>query len=448
MKKIIGITMLFFTLCFSIPLLASANEDSVFDTYGIKNYEVISSQAEEIQPLMRSTFSTSTSWLTLPSQQNVDLNKEWTITFSGGTVSLDKIAGIVIEKNGAFIPVKIRLFPAANQAVVSPLESYLPNETYTVRAFLENGLRYKMSFTTKGLLTQNELLGNTYGNISNFGYVVESDDWIYYRNQNDNGYLYKMRTDGTENTSLLPNADIRNIYGLNVMGGWVYFTAIKDDYSKIYKVRADGSNLTEIGTANRSYSYFYHRFNRLIVTNNYIYVDFWNGRDYDLTHYYLDGALINDNIKDDVVNSLISNNLVISIDRNSEKLNIYDMNTKKSIYTSLERVSGLNLFDNWIFYINKEDYRIYKIKLDGSQKQKVNDDWTTFMNVHNGWIYFINDVDQSVNRIRTDGTQKQQLTDDKGRLIFVTTDWIFYTNPTNNKMYKMAHDGGNWSEVK
>lgn len=407
---------------------AHASADD-FDEYGIKNQEFVQSQLADEQVTERTTLSTS--WLTMPTKSNVDVNKDWTITFVGNPVSLDKIAGIVIEKNGAFIPVKIRLFQAANQAVVTPLESYVPNETYTLRAFLENGQRYKMTFTTKSSITQNEQLGNTYGNISNYGYVAESDGWIYYRNQSDNGYLYKMKSDGSQNTSLIPDAKLQNISGLNVIGGWVYFS--HNGY--VYKVRTNGNNLVKI-------TGIYAGNGRLIVTNNNIFVEGSSSID----KYYLDGELINFYTFSGS-NYLVVNNLLLGIDYN-EKLKTYDTNTSKTIYTSNERVSSLNVEGDWIFYINLEDYRIYKRKLDGSQKQKVNDDWTTYMNVYNGWVYYINDADQSVNKIKTDGTQKQQLTDDPGKLILTTKDWVFYFNANTNGMYKMKHDGSSWSKVQ
>lgn len=431
--------MLVFTLGFSVPLLGKANSSSDFDTYGVKNYDVVSNQKQEIQTF---ALSTSPSWSTLPSQNNVDLNKEWTITFSGGTVSLDKIAGIVIERNGVFIPVRVRLFPAANQAIVTPQENYLAGENYTVRVFLENGLRYKMSFTTKAELTSNSKLGNTSGNISNYGLVAEHNGWIYYRNTNDNGYLYKMKSDGSEST-LISNHFVSNI---NVMGGWVYYSTNINSNHYIYKVRVDGTDRIElIDTYNTRYSM--DTYNRMLVSDTNIFIENWyNNSPYKIFKTSLDGSLNSDIVHKATFITIYNNTLIT---RNSDsKLQIYDLNNNKVIFTSSERVSALNLVDNWIYYINNDDYRIYKMYIDGSNKQQLNHDWSTYLNVYGSWIYYVNDEDQTIYRMKTDGTSRQQLMDSKASWINVTSEWIFYTNPDNNKLYKMKHNGANWQEVK
>lgn len=417
-----------FTLYFSVPILANANNHSDFDTYGIKNYEVISSQMEVIEEFERSTLSTD--WSTLPSQSNIELNKEWTITFSGGTVSLDKIAGIVIERNGVFIPVRVRLFPAANQAIITPQENYLAGENYTVRAFLENGLRYKMSFSTKAELTTNAQLGNTPGNISNYGLAAEHNGWIYYRNTNDNGYLYRIKSDGTE-SALIVKHSVSNI---NVVGGWIYYL-IGNSNSDIYRIRLDGSDNTRIRSG---------YYSRLIVTSDSLYSESSSPR---IDKYSLDGK-INNLIKSSSYMPLISNQILISVNYFDNKLEIYNMDTQKNIYKSSERVRALNLVDNWIYYINNDDYHIYKIDIEGKNKQKLNDDWSTHLNVYGSWMYYVNDEDQTLYRMKTDGTSRQQLVDSKATLINVTSEWIFYIDPTNSKLYKMKHNGSNWQEVK
>jgi len=71
-----------------------------------------------------------------------------------------------------------------------------------------------------GDIYEQEARGNTVGNISNNGFVAQYGEWIYYINQNDNGRLYKARTDGTEKIKLTNENLISNI---NVVGKLFHF---------------------------------------------------------------------------------------------------------------------------------------------------------------------------------------------------------------------------------
>ena len=428
MRKILGIFTLILAISIFTPIFVYAELN--FDEYGIKDHELISSQMEVIEESERSTLSTT--WATLPSQSNVDLNKEWTITFSGGTVSLDKIAGIVIEKNGVFSPVKIQLFPAVNQALVTPLENYLPNETYTVRTFLENGLRYKMTFTTKNEITSNEFYGNSSGNISNKGLVAEYNDWIYYSNHNDLYRLYKVKKDGTEKTRL---SDQKALY-INVMGGWVYF---KDDH-RLYRVRTDGTEFTmlddsaygHVMVGNDGWIYYTSSFN--VGRINY------DGKNstYLVTDYFS-------------VNPIIDNNdIYFTYGRYPEytQLRKYNLDSKTVTPLTKENISHLNIHGDFLYYINLEKQKIYKLSKDGLIKNEFISDWAESLNIYNDWIYYVNSEDRYIYRVKLDGSQKQNVNTTPSTNINIISDWIYYEDPTTNKFYRMKHNGANWQEVQ
>ncbi len=78
----------------------------------------------------------------------VALDEAWLITFNRPFL-LEEIDGIVIERDNSFIPVDIQLIAEEGQIIVTPVDSYLPGETYNLRIFLENLKRYKMHFSTK-----------------------------------------------------------------------------------------------------------------------------------------------------------------------------------------------------------------------------------------------------------------------------------------------------------
>ena len=65
---------------------------------------------------------------------------------------------------------------------------------------------------------------------------------------------------------------------------------------------------------------------------------------------------------------------------------------------------------DWIYYVNWDDnYCLYKIRTDGSNKTKVNNDSTGHFRIVGDWIYYEHrDDDWCLYRIRTDGTGPHQ----------------------------------------
>ena len=69
----------------------------------------------------------------------------------------------------------------------------------------------------------------------------------------------------------------------------------------------------------------------------------------------------------------------------------------------------------WIYYSNTRDQeKLYRIKPDGNDKQKVSDDLSKMLNVVEGWIYYYNFLHMSdmipigeLCRIKTDGSGRQ-----------------------------------------
>jgi hypothetical protein len=61
-------------------------------------------------------------------------------------------------------------------------------------------------------------------------------EWIYYSNYGDNGKIYKIRIDGTENMRL--NDD--ESWFINIVGDWIIYINRSDD-SNQYKVHTDGT---------------------------------------------------------------------------------------------------------------------------------------------------------------------------------------------------------------
>ncbi len=88
-----------------------------------------------------------------------------------------------------------------------------------------------------------EQLGFAGANIGQSGLMAGDGEWVYYRSEYDWG-LYKARTDGSEQTQLLP-AEEYAPHNINVLGDWVYFSNFRDGFS-LWRVRTDGSEVEKL----------------------------------------------------------------------------------------------------------------------------------------------------------------------------------------------------------
>ena len=100
---------------------------------------------------------------------------------------------------------------------------------------------------------------------------------------------------------------------------------------------------------------------------------------------------------------------------------------------------------DWLFFIdfNNDWGKIYKIKLDGSAKEKLNDNISRYLNVVDDWVYFSNyDDGNKIYRVHIDGTVSEKINNDNSWSLSVVGDWVYYINKDDSwKIYKVRTDG-------
>lgn len=94
-------------------------------------------------------------------------------------------------------------------------------------------------FDSSEVLTEAVTLGNTHGNIANKGLVCGYDGWIYYSDFNNEGYLCRMKADGSDKQILLEE----KCEYINVMNDYLYF---KGENGFIKRCKLDGSELVNL----------------------------------------------------------------------------------------------------------------------------------------------------------------------------------------------------------
>ena len=271
--------------------------------------------------------------------------------------------------------------------------------------------------------------GNTSGNILNYGHAAIQGDRIYYSNANDNGYMYAIKTDGTDNKKL--NDDV-SAY-INVAGDLIYYCNSSDG-RKLYTMKTDGTDKQKL---NDDWSYF------ITVIGDLIYYS--NGDDDWKPYTMKTGGTDRKKLNDDMSSFINVENgrIYYCNDSDNGKLYTIKINGKDRKKLSDDVAMWLNVVGNRIYYSNdSDDGKLYTIKTNGKDRKKLSDDAALWLNVANDRIYYHNVSDGGkLYTIKIDGSDRKKLNDDVSLNIHVVGDRIYYFNGDDYKQYTMKTDG-------
>jgi hypothetical protein len=106
--------------------------------------------------------------------------------------------------------------------------------------------------------------------------------------------------------------------------------------------------------------------------------------------------------------------------------------------------------EDWVYYSNWSDNaRLYKIRSDGTEKQKLSDRvGCSDINVIGSWVYFCGEdlnlgIVSDIHRVRTDGAKQQILNEMRGVSAYLNfvDNWIYYCDFSEKNVYKMRTNG-------
>ncbi|MDQ2087044.1 DUF5050 domain-containing protein [Herbivorax sp. ANBcel31] len=104
---------------------------------------------------------------------------------------------------------------------------------------------------------------------------------------------------------------------------------------------------------------------------------------------------------------------------------------------------NINIIEDWIYF---NDDRIYRIRLDGSEFERVGDTWGGTMNIVGEWIYSYSS--NGIGKMKIDGSNEEILTDDRARYLNAVEDWIYYSNKNDNlNIYKIRTNGSDRTKL-
>ena len=115
-------------------------------------------------------------------------------------------------------------------------------------------------------------------------------------------------------------------------------------------------------------------------------------------------------------------------------------------------VLGINVLGEWVYYCDtnyySSDVGLYKIRIDGTKKTKLNEKINYFVHVADGWIYTSNPFgDGRIYKCKLDGTETTVVCKDKCKDILVSGKWIYYNTRESTTVYKIRTDGTNKTTV-
>ncbi|NLD47400.1 MAG: DUF5050 domain-containing protein [Clostridiaceae bacterium] len=238
-------------------------------------------------------------------------------------------------------------------------------------------------------------------------------DWIYYNNKNYDNVLYKVRTDGSERIRMNNEESI----DVNIVGDWIYYINGRDG-NKIYKMDKDGNNKKKLNDDNA--------FNLLIV-DEWIYYNHYDSDGIESSIYkmYTDGSKHT---------QLNANSSMIEIvddwiyyENQKDEGNIYRMQNDGRNRTKIGGIyNAINIEDPWIYFSDRENGQTSKIHTSGKQLTKLTDDESINFRASGDWLYYINQSDDyKLYKIRKDGSSRTKLNNFRCHSINLLQDWLY-----------------------
>lgn len=291
-------------------------------------------------------------------------------------------------------------------------------------------------------------IGNSIGNIRNYGYMAENGGWIYFVAPDENGEkmcIYKVRKNGNRQEIIL--AENWDILGLNIYKNKMYFIAINNSIesteendavdNKIYSMNLDGSDLKVINNNkfnNDSYEIY--------IINDKIY---YIGEDANIYTMSLDGEnteVINSDATGflGITEKYILFNIQEDDEEGNSKIVTYSMKLNgedRKVLTG-ERLYSVNVLGDDVYYVNEEK-EVNKVNIVTGEKTEISKSSAYNMNISNNKIYFMNYCDEDYNiaiyKMDLDGKNEEELLklDSYSTFLDVVGNKVLYMDSNDEK---------------
>ena len=218
-------------------------------------------------------------------------------------------------------------------------------------------------------------------------------------------------------------------------GEWIYYCSYHSFVGGIYKMKEDGSGKARLSGDSTD--------NFVLSDDEYIYYSLPN---YGFYKVSTDGKERIKLSNDCATKMQVIGDTIFFININDD-FRIYRMGTDGNGKTKLTEDDNLNemiIVEDWIYYVKRNEdgiqENIYRVKTDGSKKERINNDNSFDIKVSEEWIYYTNVSDDwNFYRIRTDGNLRTKVSEEMSKY-YIEEDWVYYDD---GKIYRMKIDGTN-----
>ncbi len=292
-----------------------------------------------------------------------------------------------------------------------------------------------------------EIVGNTAGNIINGGLFCEKDGKIYFSNDNDDGALYVMNSDCTNikkvhhDKAVFINTDENYIYYLrsnntreNSSAGILMF-----NNTGLYRINRNGKNLKSISSNPGAY---------LSLKGNFVYY-----QNYDvnsglfLYREQIDTKLERLLLEEAVIPSAIMDNrLYYAGNGKNHNINFLDLSSFVSS-TYIEGNFAYPIFQgDYIYYLDLDNnYTVNRMKRDGSERTVLVDSRCSTYNITNSGQYLYYQIDEEENskigRLSLETMEQEVLLEGYYKQIHVTNNYVFFKDFDNTHTFIVSADG-------
>lgn len=304
-------------------------------------------------------------------------------------------------------------------------------------------------------------VGNSIGNIRNYGYAAEEGNYIYYLAPNADSTqigIFKIKKDKKDAEPKELIMKEWDILSLNVVGNEIYFIGISPEtYSeedtvdnKIYRMKTDGSNLEVIND-----NEFNNDCYEIYAVDNKIY---YIGIDSNIYKMDKDGSnkeIVTENGTGylGITEKYIIYN--VGVEDSTEYItHIMDLDGKNSRpIIENTRLYSVNIDGNYIYYTD-ENKNICRVKIDDSNPEIICETTAYNMNADGDYVYYLNYADAAnsdytvcIYRVKKDGTtetpEKIKAMETYSSFIDIVGNWIIYmdSNETEGFINLVKFDG-------
>jgi len=121
-------------------------------------------------------------------------------------------------------------------------------------------------------------------------------------------------------------------------------------------------------------------------------------------------------------------------------------NTVGTTPSNANQHSRVTVQGDWLYFGVKG--AVYKMRRDGTGRQRLCDHGAVSLNVVGEWMYFTHGTTGGIYKMKINGTEITKLSSVTSYMVYVEGDWIYYTSKfSGGQIYKMKTDGSSVTQI-